>query len=176
MLSPDDSRPPPPQDPAPETPFQPDADPTATAAPDDGPIPLLPGDPDDTWPEGEEGESALVAAPAPSPASEPANLRAPATAPAMTRSRVDPVPSPEAPGAGTDSSVSSVLMKSLPVVRTAQRDGPTAEAALQGIGVPGHVPPDRRAPVAASVVLICAALAAHALVVWRRRTPRYWAA
>jgi hypothetical protein len=70
-----------------------------------------------------------------------------------------------------------VLMKSLPVVRTAQRDGSTDETAFSG-APPGpdasdSGPLDRRWPVAASVVLICGALGAHALIGSRRRR-RYW--
>jgi hypothetical protein len=189
MLPPGDTEPvPAPSAPAEEAPVEPDA-PTAVAD-DDPMLPL----PDDAWgelPGGEEEPAAEeLADPAPEPVPEGAptrhhHRRSEAALGADTPSPVEPAPGPDAadsslgstPAAG---SASGVLMKSLPVVRSAERVPPATEMALPAAAPasndPDPVPFDRRGPVAASVVLICAALAAHGITAWRRRPSRYWPA
>jgi hypothetical protein len=153
--------------------------------PDDGPleepvvgnddlVPVLPGEDFSSEPMSDEVELAEPPPAAPAPAPRPARHRPSGKGGGATQPPVEPAPVPDAPATRPDF---NVLMKSLPVVRTTQRDRSTDETALAGAtpgpGGSGSGPLDRRWPVAASVVLICGALGAQAVTGWRRRR-RYW--
>jgi DNA polymerase-3 subunit gamma/tau len=191
-MLPGDSEPPPgPSDPQEQAPLPADSGPSddlnaPTAGPDDDPALSDLGDSSPELP-GAEDEELADPAPEPAPSRTPARAhRRVAAASAPDRPYpVEPAPAPVPPPialtipAVPPDSESEVLMKSLPVVKSAERVPPSAEAALPA-AVPRRPasssgPLDRRGAVAASVVLICAALAAHAVAAWRRR-PRYWAA